>query len=133
MPPLASASEAKLLRKATGSLTPLVSALGTELSAAMFDVQEVIGDVKIVTTSGSEPAPVELKNHPTTVNVKTLASEEFDGRPTLTYQTIDRFEAPASMKVVSARGGVSDDIKLVELADVEAATSERQDKEWKSV
>ena len=113
------------MRKATGSLTPLVSALGTELSAAMFDVQEVMGDVKIVTTSGSEPAPVELKNHPTTVNVKTLASEEFDGRPTLTYQTIDRFEAPASMNLVSVRGGTFDNITLVELADVEVATSER--------
>ena len=82
MPPLASASEAKLLRKATGSLTPLVSASGTGLSAALPDVEEVIGDVKIVTTSGSEPAPVQLKNHPPIVNAQTPASDEFDGRPT---------------------------------------------------
>ena len=83
-------------------LPPLVSASGTELSAALPDVEEVIGDVKNVTTSGSEPAPVQLKNHPPTVDAKTPASDEFDGRPTLTYQTIDMFEAPASMNVVSA-------------------------------
>ena len=41
-------------------------------------------------------------------------------------QTIDRFEASASMNVVSARGGVFDDITLVELADIEAASSERK-------
>ena len=74
----------------TGSLTPLVPASGTGLSAALPDVEEVIGDVKNVTTSGSEPAPVQLKNHPPIVNAKTPASDEFDGRPTLTYQTIDR-------------------------------------------
>ena len=44
-------------------------------------------------------------------------------------QTIDRFEASASMNVVSARGGVFDDITLVELADVKAASFERKDTE----
>ena len=86
-----------------------------------------MGDVKNVITSAS----VELKNHPPIANAKTPASDEFDGRPTLTYQTIDRFEAQAQMNVVSAQGGVSDDITLVELAGVEAASSERKDKEWK--
>ena len=37
------------------------------------------------------------------------------------------------MNVVSAQGGVSDDKTLVELTDVEVASSERRDKEWKSV
>ena len=78
LPPLVSASEANLLRKATGSLTPLsVSGLG---------FQEVMGDVKIFSVSASEPAPIELKNHLPIVNAKTLASDEFDGRRTLTYQ-----------------------------------------------
>ena len=82
LPPLVSASEAKLLKEATGSLTPLVSASGTELSAALPDVEEVMGDVKIVPTSGSEPAPVDLKNYPPIVNAKMPARNDFDGRPT---------------------------------------------------
>ena len=88
------------------SLPPLISASAARSSP---DVEEVMGGEKDVTTPDSEPVPIKLKDHPPVLKSNVSVDDAYDGRPELTYQTVDRYESSASTNSVSGRGGDYDD------------------------
>jgi len=110
-------------------LPPLISASEAELKAASSAVEEVEAGEGHDATPDSEPVPVVLEEHPPVVDAKLSTSEDLDGRPQLTRRTVARYESSASTHVMLSQGGGSN----VPLAEVESASSERRDKDWRSL